>query len=79
MVNVSVSSQLSNEGSITDSGALLTDTLAMVVLTLVACVGNVHGSILVAHIARMHVIMKMHCTTHAKIVNFAFQRLRGLE
>ena len=33
-VNVSVSSQLSNEGRFTDSGALLTDTLVMVVLTL---------------------------------------------
>ena len=33
-VNVSVSSQLSKEGSVTDSGALLTDTLVMVVLTL---------------------------------------------
>ena len=33
-MNVSVSSQLSNEGSVTDSGVLLTDTLLMVVLTL---------------------------------------------
>ena len=33
-MNVSISSQLSNEGSVTDSGALLTDTLLMVVLTL---------------------------------------------
>ena len=31
---MSISSQLPNEGSVTDSGALLTDTLLMVVLTL---------------------------------------------
>ena len=41
-MNVSISSQLSNDGSVTDSGALLTDTLVMVVLTLV-CVRQVGG------------------------------------
>ena len=77
-MNVSVSSQLSNEGSVTNSGPLLTDTLVMVVLTL-ARVGKVQESIhvLVAHIARMHTMMKMHCTTHANIVTFAYHRLRG--
>ena len=43
-MNVSVSSLLSNEGSVTDSGVLLTDTLLMVVLTL-------HGW---WHMARKH-------------------------
>ena len=46
-MNVSVSSELSNEGSVTDSGVLLTDTLLMVVLTLHRDGGNWQGYITV--------------------------------
>ena len=56
-MNVSVSSQLSNEGSVTDSGVLLTDTLLMVVLTLHGWwyVERMHGSIIDVTVVCAHV------------------------
>ena len=54
-MNVSVSSQLSNEGSVTDSGVLLTDTLLMVVLTLHGDGGMWEGSIIHVTVVCAHV------------------------
>ena len=63
-MNVSVSSQLSNEGSVTDSGALLTDTLLMVVLTLHGDGGMWQGGIIHVTVVCAHVY-KRKCRVHA--------------
>ena len=62
MVNVSISSQLSNDGSVTESGALLTDTFVMVVLTL-------HDTFKVVHMY-MYIQIPQSTTKIGSLKNF---------